>query len=130
MIPSNDGNPKKPGSDRRRSERFDTRLPVDVRSPIDAPSVEAWVVEIGANGKKLHTPKILEEAAVVQIGFRGASNNTHCEGVVVWSRPLKDAADSFESGVDIKKWGGDMPTEEFIRNAPNLRLKPDRRRPR
>jgi hypothetical protein len=130
MTPSNDGNAGKPGGDRRRSERFDTRLAVDVRSPKEAPSVEAWVIEIGANGMKLITPRALTEASSIHIGFRGASNNTHCEGVVVWTRPVKDATDSFESGVDIKKWGGDMPSEEFIRNAPNLRLKPDRRRPR
>lgn len=117
------------GADRRRSERFDTRLSAMVKNLKNGAIMDASVVEIGANGLRIVTPAPLPDGVEVHIIFQEASNNTHCQGNVVWSRPSKTGG-SFDAGVDVIRWGGDLPTADFIRNAPNTRMKPDRRRPR
>lgn len=127
--PNRDHGPSGEGSDRRRSERFDTRLPAVVKITDDDRELSSWVTEIGANGMRLLTEVELAVDAAIQVSFREASNNTRCEARVVWCKPAKNAP-GFESGIDITRWGGDLPTEEFFRRSPNLRLKPDRRRPR
>ena len=126
-------NPNQPesgnGADRRRSERFDTRLSAAVKNLKTGDVMEASVTEIGANGLRIVTTGHLPEGIEIHLVFQEASNNTHLEGKVIWTRPSK-VGSTFDSGIDVIRWGGDMPTADFIRTAPNIRIKPDRRRPR
>jgi hypothetical protein len=78
---------------------------------------------------RIHTTIPLVEASYVHITFDGASNNTHCEGRVVWTQRSEDA-NQFESGIDIQRWGGGMPGQDAISNIPNLIPKKDRRNKR
>ncbi len=117
------------GGDRRRAERFDTRLQVSIQSIADKSTMEGWTTDISSTGMRLEIPRPIPEGTQVRIAFVAASNNTFCEGCVIWAKPARNPA-AFDCGVDVVRWGGDLPTNEFIRRAPNVRLKPDRRRPR
>ena len=100
-----EGQPQR-GRDRRRSERFDTSLEVAVRFLPDG--------------------EPLVEASYVHISFEHASNNTRCEGRVVWTERNKDGS-RYESGIDIQRWGGENPPPEFIKKVPTSGPKKDRR---
>jgi hypothetical protein len=114
-------------SDRRQRERFDTALPVAIRFQADGTPIQGSCIEISPNGMRLITATPLVEASYVHIAFEGASNNTHCEGRVVWTQ-RNQKKDSFESGVDVQRWGGSVPGDNAIRKIPDLTPKPDRRR--
>ena len=111
---------------RRRAARYDTAMEVSVRLTPDGVPIKGNCVEIGPNGMRLVTAVPLMEAAYVHISFRSSSNNTSCEGRVVWTHDLENKT-RFESGVDIQRWGGDLPGEKAISGVTNLRPKPDRR---
>ena len=113
-------------SDRRKGQRFDTSLPIALRFQTDGTPVEGHCIEIGPNGMRIMTSMPLVEAAYVMIAFQGASNNTHCEGRVVWTQRNTDA-DRFESGIDVQRWGGSVPGNETLSEIPNLGPKKDRR---
>jgi hypothetical protein len=116
------------GKDRRRAERLDTTLNVSVRFLPDGTPIRGSGVEVGPNGMRLITSMPLVEASYLHISFDNASNNTHCEGRVVWTeRSAQDNA-KYESGIDIQRWGGDVPGAHFLKSLPNTRVKPDRRK--
>src|SRR5438045_1830209 len=93
-------------SDRRKGQRFDTTLDVSIRFQPDGSSLHGSGTEIGPNGMRVLTKIPLVEASYVHISFQSASNNTHCEGRVVWTQRSNDNS-QYESGIDIQKWGGD-----------------------
>lgn len=115
------------GRDRRRSERFDTSLEVAIRFLPDGTPVRGWAKEIGPNGIRLVTTVPMVEASYIHISFEDASNNTRCEGRVVWTERNKENS-RYESGVDVQRWGGDSPTSDLMRKIPNIAPKKDRRR--
>ena len=84
-------------------------------------------MEIGPNGMRVMTPMPLVEASYVHITFQTASNNTGCEGRVVWTQKTEEE-ERFESGIDIQKWGGGIPGQDMIQQVPFLRYKRDRRK--
>lgn len=114
-------------SDRRKNERFDTTLDVKIRFMPDGSPVEGSGVDVGPNGMRLVTTIPLIEASYVDIFFDSASNNTHCEGRVVWTQKSKDNI-HYESGIDIQRWGGDVPTPDVIHQIPGKKPKKDRRK--
>lgn len=113
------------GSDRRRGARYRTEIVVLVRFIPDGTPVNGAAVEIGPNGMRIETAMPIAEATYVHITFQTASNNTHCEGRVVWTQTKSDGL--YESGVDIQKWGGGIPGQDVVQDVPYLREKPDRR---
>ena len=115
------------GRDRRRSQRFDTSLEVAIRFLPDGEPLTGWAKEVGPNGMRLVTTIPLVEASYVHVSFEDASNNTRCEGRVVWTERNKDGS-RFESGIDIQRWGTETPSPEFMRKVPNVTPKKDRRR--
>jgi hypothetical protein len=115
------------GRDRRRSERFDTSLEVAIRFLPDGEPLTGWAKEIGPNGMRLVTTMPLVEASYVHVSFEEASNQTRCEGRVVWTERNRDGS-RYESGIDIQRWGGDSPSPEFMKKVPNVAPKKDRRR--
>ncbi len=117
-----------PNKDRRRGERLDTTLDVSVRFLPDGTPIRGAGVEVGPNGMRLITTMPLVEASYIHISFDNASNNTHCEGRVVWTQRNEQDAAKFESGIDIQRWGGDVPGTHFLKNLPNAQVKGDRRK--
>ena len=61
----------------------------------------------------------------MHVSFENASNQTRCEGRVVWTERNKDGS-RYESGIDIQRWGGEMPTSELMKKMP-VTPKKDRR---
>jgi hypothetical protein len=112
-------------SDRRRSQRYDISHPVQVRLIPDGTPIKGFATEMGPNGMRLQTTIPLIEASYVHVTFETASNNTYCEGRVVWTQSGKDTG--FESGVDIQKWGGGTPGRDPLTDVSNARPKADRR---
>jgi hypothetical protein len=113
-------------SDRRKAQRFDTTLHVEVRFQSDGTPIAGSCIEVGPNGMRITTGRPLVEAAYVHISFQEASNSTHCEGRVVWTQPA-DADGQYESGIDIQRWGGGIPGAEVVTKLPELKPKKDRR---
>ncbi len=113
-------------SDRRESNRFQTSLPVEIRFSPDGVPMQGKSLDIGPNGMRLLTLQPLVEATLIHISFQNASNNTHCEGRVVWTQRSEDNTE-FESGVDIQRWGGGVPGSDVIHEIPDLKQKKDRR---
>ena len=60
------------------------------------------------------------------ISFNNASNNTHCEGRVVWTQKGPEPT-LYESGIDIQRWGGGIPGQAPSEVLGNAKLKKDRR---
>jgi hypothetical protein len=114
--------------DRRRGERLDTALPVSIRFLPDGTPIQGSGIEVGPNGMRLITTMPLVEASYIHISFVNASNNTHCEGRVVWTQRNESNITKYESGIDIQRWGGDVPGSHFLKNLPNTRAKDDRRK--
>lgn len=114
-------------SDRRKAARFDTALHVEIRFQSDGTPVPGSCIEIGPNGMRILTKMPLIEAAYVHITFHNASNNTHCEGRVVWTQPAIEDG-QFESGVDVQRWGGGIPGSDVVQKLPSLYPKKDRRK--
>lgn len=115
----------KPPSGRRIAERFDTAMGVLIRFLPDGTPIKGSCLDIGPNGMRLLTPIPLGEATYVHVSFEAASNNTHCEGRIVWTQATKDGK-GFESGFDIQRWGGGVPGKEVLKEIP-LKRKSDRR---
>ncbi len=113
--------------DRRKADRYDTTLEVNVRFLPDGTPIKGQGVEVGPNGMRLITAIPLVEASYIHISFENASNNTHCEGRVVWTQKSPDA-DRYESGIDIQRWGGSIPGDQRIQQIPNTQPKQDRRK--
>jgi len=111
--------------ERRKSTRYGSALEINVRLSPDGTPLNGAATEIGPNGMRILTKIPLVEASYVLISFQTASNNTHCEGRVVWSQPLEG---EFESGVDIQKWGGGIPGQEVVKKVPRFKTKKDRRK--
>lgn len=118
--------PHKNASDRRKSQRYDTTLSVNVRFLPDGTPIKGSGVEVGPNGMRLLTSIPLVEASYIHISFENASNNTHCEGRVVWTQRSEDPR-RYESGIDIQRWGGGIPGQDPIRAIPDMHPKKDRR---
>jgi hypothetical protein len=118
---------RKSGADRRRGERYDTSLAVSIRFLPDGTPLQGFAVEMSPNGMRLMTPMPLIEASYIHISFESASNNTHCEGRVVWTQPSKEPG-RFESGIDVQRWGGGTPGHDPINEMPQSRPKTDRRK--
>jgi hypothetical protein len=116
------------GKDRRRSQRYDTAMEVAIRLVPDGEPLIGWAREIGPNGIRLVTTVPLSEACYVHVSFENASNNTRCEGRVVWTERNRDGS-RFESGIDIQRWGGENPVPSLIRNTSSTPKK-DRRQTR
>ena len=114
-------------SDRRRAQRFDTTLGIEIRFQPDGSPLPGSAIEIGPNGMRIHTQTPLVEASYVHISFQSASNNTHCEGRVVWTQRNLEG-DRFESGIDIQRWGGGMPGSDAVHKLPSISPKKDRRK--
>src|SRR5260221_9669308 len=113
-------------SDRRQGQRYDTALKIAIQFQSDGTPIEGSCIEISPNGMRILTATPLVEACYVNIIFQEASNNTHCEGRVVWTQRNLDR-DLFESGVDIQRWGGSVPGNEALTDLPDLTPKQDRR---
>ena len=114
-------------SDRRKAARFGTALSITIRFQSDGTPIPGSCIEVGPNGMRIMTSLPLVEAAYVLISFENASNNTHCEGRVVWTQRNMDD-DNFESGVDIQKWGGSLPGASAVNELSKLQPKQDRRK--
>src|SRR5947208_1641347 len=119
-------------SDRRKAQRYDTTLNVMVRFLPDGTPIKGAGTEVGPNGMRLLTAIPLVEASYIHISFESASNDTHCEGRVVWTQKSQDN-NGYESGIDIQRWGGsvpgtEVPPEKILEVAPGAKPKPDRRR--
>lgn len=112
--------------DRRKAARYDSTLDVQVRFFPDGTPIRGAGLEIGPNGMRLLTSIPLVEASYIHVSFQEASNNTHCEGRVVWTQRSENPA-GYESGVDIQRWGGDVPETDILRVVPGARPKKDRR---
>jgi hypothetical protein len=113
-------------TDRRQSTRYDTSISLSIRFLPDGTPVKASAIEVGPNGMRIMTSIPLVEASYVHITIDGASNNTHCEGRVVWTQRAVDG-NGFESGIDIQRWGGGVPGHDAINQISNLVPKKDRR---
>ncbi|MCG3205890.1 MAG: hypothetical protein KCHDKBKB_02613 [Elusimicrobia bacterium] len=115
-------------NDRRKADRFDTTLEVSVRFMPDGTPIKGFGLEIGPNGMRLKTTIPLVEASYIHISFEQASNNTHCEGRVVWTQ-RNATASGYESGIDIQKWGGSVPDHNrLLEDLPLVQPKKDRRK--
>lgn len=114
-------------SDRRRTTRFLTTIPIEIRFSTDGTPMDASCIEIGPNGMRVLTQMPLVEATYVHVLFRNASNSTHCEGRVVWTQRSEDD-ERFESGIDVQHWGGGIPGQDVVEKIPKLKAKKDRRR--
>ena len=119
---------KTAAKDRRKAARYNTRIAIDIRLMFDGAPILGSAVEIGPNGMRILTPMPLVEASYVHIRFRSASNNTGCEGRIVWTLKSTEEKEQYESGVDIQKWGGDVPGNDVVQEVPFIRHKRDRRR--
>lgn len=113
-------------NDRRSATRYQTAIELSVRFLSDGTPINASGIEIGPNGMRMLTGIPLVEASYVHITFQNASNNTFCEGRVVWTQRSEDGK-QFESGIDIQRWGGGVPGEEVLQSLPDLKAKKDRR---
>lgn len=117
---------KRSSSDRRKKDRFESTLEVAIRFSPDGTPIDGVCSEIGPNGMRLRTRMPLIEASYVRINFKNASNSTFSEGRVVWTERTEDQ-NSFESGIDIQRWGGNNPTQEIPSVEPAMKPKKDRR---
>jgi hypothetical protein len=115
------------GVDRRQAARYDVSIDLNVRFLPDGSPIKASAIEVGPNGMRILTAIPLVEASYVHISFASASNNTFCEGRVVWTQRSTDNSTQFESGVDIQRWGGGLPGEEVINSLTDIKPKKDRR---
>ena len=113
-------------SDRRLSQRYDTTLDVFVRFQPDGTPITGAANEVGPNGMRIVTMMPLLEGQYVSVEFQNASNRTSCEGRIVWTERKSDR--SYESGIDIQRWGGGVPGHEFIHSLPSIAPKKDRRK--
>jgi len=113
-------------SDRRKDPRFTTSLELQVRFLQDGTPIEARGIEVGPNGIRILTKVPLVEASYVLISFVGASNHTHAEGRIVWTQPSEDKS-AYESGIDIQRWGGDIPGKDVMEKMPKIHSRSDRR---
>jgi hypothetical protein len=125
INPDENNFPEKRGADRRKTQRFDTALDVSIRFSPDGSPLKGSGVDVGPNGMRVITTIPLAEASYVHISFDSSSNSTHCEGRVVWTQRLR--ADAYESGVDIQRWGGEVPGEKIVNALPDVKPKKDRR---
>lgn len=114
-------------SDRRKTDRYDVSLDLNLRFLPDGTPIKAKAIEIGPNGMRVLTQRPLGEASYIHASFDNASNNTHCEGRVVWTQRSDDKT-QFESGIDIQRWGGGVPGDDLVHNLPELQPKKDRRK--
>ncbi len=113
-------------SERRKGFRFDTSLDIEIRLLPDGTPITGLCIEVGPNGMRVVTKSPLVETSYVHVVLMSASNNTYCEGRVVWTQ-LADKKSWYESGIDIQRWGGDVPGQEAMRTIERIRLKKDRR---
>lgn len=113
--------------DRRKAARYESTLDVQIRFLPDGTPIMGHGVEIGPNGMRVFTSIPLVEASYIHITFQEASNNTHCEGRVVWTQ-RSETPERYESGIDIQRWGGDVPETSIHHVAPNANPKKDRRK--
>jgi len=116
--------------DRRKSLRFESAMAILIRLSPDGTPMNGSAIEMGPNGMRLVTKIPLVEAAYVHISFQNASNNTHCEGRIVWTQTAEDDPGLYECGVDIQRWGGGIPGQEGVQKNPILKPKKDRRKKR
>jgi hypothetical protein len=114
-------------AERRQSDRYNTSIDINIRFLPDGTPIKASAIEVGPNGMRIVTSLPLVEASYVNISFDNASNNTYCEGRVVWTQRSEDGA-RYESGVDIQRWGGGTPGSDIIEKIPNLKPQKDRRK--
>ncbi|MFN0116749.1 MAG: PilZ domain-containing protein [Elusimicrobiota bacterium] len=116
------------GADRRKDLRYEIALDIDIRFIPDGTPIKGSAVEVGPNGMRVIAKLPLVEASYVHISFAGASNNTHCEGRVVWTQKNKSGKNLYESGIDVQRWGGDVPGERALSEFNNTPAKEDRRK--
>jgi len=114
-------------SDRRKASRFDTSLDIQIRLLPDGSPIDGLCIEVGPNGMRVVTKSPLVETSYVHVSLPSASNNTFCEGRIVWTQ-LSEKKSWYESGVDIQRWGGDIPGGEALKTIERIRLKKDRRK--
>lgn len=114
-------------SDRRQDSRYDTSIPLELRFVADGTPIAGNSIEMSPNGMRVNTKIPLVEASYIHVSFISASNNTHCEGRVVWTQPSEDKT-QYESGIDIQRWGGSLPGEQAIQAITSKKPKPDRRK--
>lgn len=125
MSLKSEKNLRQRSADRRKSTRYNTSLEVSIRLTPDGTPFGGSGVEVGPNGMRVITHLPLAEASYVHISFDASSNSTHCEGRVVWTQRLR--TDTYESGIDIQRWGGEIPGDRLVNALPNARPKKDRR---
>lgn len=113
--------------DRRKAVRYDSTLALQLRFIPDGTPINGSGVEVGPNGMRVLTSIPLVEASYIHISFQEASNNTHCEGRVVWTQ-RNEKTSGFESGIDIQKWGGDVPQTDVMKITEDVQPKKDRRK--
>lgn len=114
-------------SDRRKAQRYETAFDINIRLSTDGTPMRGSTIEIGPNGMRVFTQLPIPETSYVHISFETASNNTFCEGRVVWVK--RGASGSgYECGIDIQRWGGDVPGTNVMQALPNLQPKKDRRK--
>ncbi len=112
--------------DRRKAARYESTLDIQIRFLPDGTPIQGQGVEIGPNGMRVFTTIPLVEASYIHISFQEASNNTHCEGRVVWTQRSASSG-RYESGIDIQRWGGDVPETTIMQISPTTTAKKDRR---
>ena len=117
---------KTSAKDRRGNGRYALTLEVSIKFSSDGTPFSGQCIEMGPNGMRLMTKIPLVEASYVHISFQTASNNTYSEGRVVWTKRAGDKT-SFESGIDIQRWGGGIPGQEVVEQIPTATPKKDRR---
>ena len=127
MTPKENSPATPNASDRRRSTRYSSSLDIDIRFSEDGTPIKGACLDIASSGLRVLTPVPLVEATYVLISFQEASNNTQCEGRVVWTQRNSEVKTHFESGVDIHRWRGSMPSSDVVKHFPSLQLKKDRR---
>lgn len=116
--PKNTPLPK--GAERRREERHTVTLDVEVRLSSDGMPLEGECLDIGPNGLRISTKMPLPDSSYIFVAFKGSSNNTRCEGRVVWSQPSHTVGGPYECGVDVQRWGGDMPQDPMHGLIPDV----------
>ncbi len=118
---------KSTAADRRQGQRFTTAMAIDIRFSTDGTPLDGSCLEISPNGMRVLTNMPLVEATYVLISFKQASNNTNCEGRVVWTRRSEDNT-RFESGIDVQRWGGGIPGQDAVTSFKKIKPHNDRRK--